>query len=84
VKTHWPMLRAKTGPVGAMRIIQATKALWREEWHAEVAAFFRQPANRVESAEKALEQTLEFLRLGIRFNAVQRQPLGRWLQAQAP
>ena len=81
VKAHWPALRAKTGSVGAGRIIQATRALWREEWRADVASFFTDPANRVDSAAKALDQTLEFLRLGLEFKAAQEEPLARWLRA---
>jgi len=81
VKAHWPALRAKAGSVGAGRIIQATRALWREEWRADVASFFTDPVNRVDSAAKALDQTLEFLRLGLEFKAAQEEPLARWLRA---
>jgi puromycin-sensitive aminopeptidase len=80
--THWPTLRAKAGPVGATRIIQATRALWRDEWHAEIAAFFTHPANRVESAAKVLDQTLEFLRLGVAFKTAQTEPLAQWLRSR--
>jgi hypothetical protein len=80
LKAHWQVLREKTGPVGAMRIIQGTRTLWREEWHDEVSSFFTHPSNRVESAAKALDQTLEFLRLGLEFKTAQEEHLARWLR----
>ena len=64
VKAHWPALRAKTGSVGAGRIIQATRALWREEWRADVASFFDIRANAVFSASNALARELEIHRYG--------------------
>ena len=81
VKTHWQTLRTKAGPVGATRIIQGTRALWRETWYADVRSFFTHPANQVESAAKALDQTLEFLRLGVEFHTTQAEPLARWLRS---
>jgi aminopeptidase N len=80
VKTHWKEMKEKTGPVGAQRIIQSTKALWREDWHNEVSSFFKQPVNQVESAAKALDQTLEFIQLGITFKATQQEQLIKWLK----
>ena len=80
VKSHWKEIKEKTGPVGAHRMIQSTKALWREDWHKEVSSFFKQPANQIESAAKALDQTLEFIQLGIKFKATQQEPLIKWLK----
>jgi puromycin-sensitive aminopeptidase len=82
LKTHWTGLRQKVGPVGASRIIQATRGLWRADWRAEVESFFSEPANRVESAAKALAQTLEFMDVGIAFSATQGAPMARWLRAR--
>jgi puromycin-sensitive aminopeptidase len=82
LKTHWGRLRETIGPVGAGRIIQATRGLWREEWRTDVAAFFTDPANRVESAARALVQTLEFIDVGIAFRAAQMDALSRWLRAR--
>ncbi len=75
VREHWQTLRKKSGSVGAQRMIQATRALWSETWRAEVAAFFGDPKNRVEAAERALAQTLEFIDIGIRFKATQQAAL---------
>ncbi|MBI3607416.1 MAG: M1 family metallopeptidase [Nitrospirae bacterium] len=83
VKTHWQTLRTKAGPVGATRIIQSARALWHETWYVDVRSFFAYPANQVESAAKALDQTLEFLRLGLEFRAAQSEPLARWLRVGA-
>ena len=80
IKTHWQPLREKGGSVGAMRIIQGTRALWRDQWYEEVKTFFQDPANRVAAAERALAQTLEFMQIGIRFKERQLIPLSRWLQ----
>ncbi|MDC4224004.1 MAG: hypothetical protein MPW15_07180 [Candidatus Manganitrophus sp.] len=63
-----------------MRIIQGTRALWREAWYQEVKTFFADPAHRVAAAERALAQTLEFMQIGIRFKERQLIPLSRWLQ----
>jgi puromycin-sensitive aminopeptidase len=84
VKTHWGALREKAGSVGASRIIQATKGLWRPDWRDEVATFFSRPEHRVESAAKSLDQTLEFIDVGIAFKAAQAEPLSRWLRARYP
>ncbi len=80
VREQWSALREKGGSVGALRIIQGFASLWREEWLAQVEAFFSDPKNRVPSAERALAQTLEFLRIGIRFKKTQQAALSRWLQ----
>ncbi|HEX9758624.1 MAG TPA: M1 family metallopeptidase [Nitrospiria bacterium] len=80
IKTHWQNIKEKTGPIGAHRIIQCTKALWREDWHKEVASFFKQPENQIESAVKVLDQTLEFIELGIKFKAAQQERLIKWLK----
>ncbi len=82
LKSHWVPLREKIGPVGASRVIQATRGLWRADWRAEVDAFFSDPANRVESAAKALAQTLEFMDVGIAFTAAQATALSRWLRTR--
>lgn len=80
VKEQWPKLREKGGSVGAQRIIQGTRALWRSQWHDEVRIFFGDPANHVAAAERALVQTLEFIQIGVRFKERQMIPLSRWLQ----
>lgn len=82
LKTHWGQLRETIGPVGAGRVIQATRGLWRADWRADVAAFFTDPVNRVESAARALVQTLEFIDVGIAFRAAQKEALSRWLRAR--
>jgi aminopeptidase N/puromycin-sensitive aminopeptidase len=82
LKSQWIRLREKTGPVGASRVIQATQGLWRADWRAEVAGFFSHPANRVESATKALTQTLEFIDVGVAFKASQGAALSRWLRSR--
>ena len=80
IKANWPALRKKGGSVGAQRIIGGTKALWREDWLAEVEGFFSDPANRVASAERTLIQTLETIRLGLAFRREQQGKLSEWLR----
>jgi puromycin-sensitive aminopeptidase len=82
IKANWPVLRKKGGNVGAQRIIGATKALWGEEWLADVERFFRDPANRVAAAERMLTQSLEFLRLGLAFRQAQQGKLSEWLRGR--
>ena len=84
IKGHWAAIREKGGTVGAQRIIAGTKHLWRDEWRSEVNDFFRDPANHIESAERTLAQTLEFLSLGLVFRRVQQEPLSAWLRASIP
>ncbi len=79
VQKEWPALRKKGGSVAAQRIIRSTRALWREEWYQEVKGFFENPTNREPSAERTLAQTLEFIRLGIRFKETQQRALSNWL-----
>jgi len=80
IKERWPQLKEKGGSVGAQRMIQGTRHLWRPQWHEEVKAFFNEPANKVAAAERALAQTLEWIQLGTRFKERQMIPLSRWLQ----
>ncbi|MFZ5861657.1 MAG: M1 family metallopeptidase [Nitrospirota bacterium] len=82
VKTHWGLLREKVGSVGASRVIQATRGLWRSTWRDEVATFFHRPEHRVDSAATALEQTVEFIDVGVAFKATQTAPLSRWLRTR--
>jgi hypothetical protein len=82
LKAEWNQLREKIGPVGASRVIQSTRGLWRADWRAEVAAFFSDPANRVESAAKALAQTVEFIDVGVAFKTAQATALSRWLRSR--
>jgi hypothetical protein len=82
VKARWQPLRQKGGSVGAQRMIQGTRALWRPEWREEVGAFFQDPANKVAAAERALAQTLEFIEIGIRFKAHQQKALSQWLNSR--
>ncbi|MEO5657327.1 MAG: M1 family metallopeptidase [Nitrospiria bacterium] len=77
---HWEVLRAKAGSVGATRMIQAARGLWRDAWHEEIRSFFADPVHRVDSADKALAQTAEFVRVGIALQAAQAAPLSRWLR----
>jgi puromycin-sensitive aminopeptidase len=71
VKTNWSVLREKTGSVGATRMIQSTRHLWKHSWKNEVEDFFNRPENKVEAAGRALLQTLEFIEIGIRFKQEQ-------------
>ena len=80
IKANWPALRKKGGSVGAQRIIGGVKTLWREDWLADAANFFADPANRVASAERTLTQSLEFLRLGLAFRRDQQGRFSAWLR----
>src|SRR2546425_6385828 len=82
VKANWTELRKKGGSVGAQRIIGGTQALWREEWLTDVERFFSDPANRVASTERTLNQSLEFVRLGLEFRRAQQDRLVRWLRSR--
>ncbi len=79
VRENWAAFKEKGGSVGAQRMIQGTRHLWRPEWRREVESFFREPANRVAAAERALAQTLEFIEIGIRFKDRQQKALADWL-----
>ena len=80
VMAHWEALREKTGSVGASRMIQATRYLWKPQWKKEVEEFFSRPQNRVDAAERALAQTVEQIEIGISFKAKQGQQLSAWLR----
>jgi len=80
LKANWLAFKTKGGSIGAQRMIQATRSLWRSDWHDEVKAFFSLPENRVPSAERAFAQTLEFIQLGIGFKERQAQGLSDWLR----
>lgn len=79
LKTHWQVFREKGGSIGAQRMIQATRHLWRSEWYNEVGQFFKKSENRVPSAERSLAQTLEFIQLGLQFKNTQSDLLSSWL-----
>ncbi|MEW6324479.1 MAG: M1 family metallopeptidase [Nitrospirota bacterium] len=78
--THWKALRDKCGSVGATRMIQGLRHVWRREWEDEVRRFFEEPANRVAAADRALAQTLEFIRIGAAFKERQQRALADWLR----
>jgi len=82
VKANWQALRQKGGSVGAQRMIQGTRALWKPEWREEVGAFFQDPANKVAAAKRALAQTLEFIEIGIRFKTLQQDALSHCLNSR--
>ena len=79
IRKNWLAVREKVGTKGADRIIQSTNALWREDWLAQVKAFFNDPANREPSAARSLDQSLESIELGIQFKKAQAEPLSNWL-----
>ncbi len=79
MQRHWTALREKTGSVGAMRMIAGLRHVWRADWHDDVRHFFDDPAHRVASAERALAQTLEFIRIGTAFKERQQPALSDWL-----
>jgi len=82
VKANWKALREKTGSVGATRMIQSTRHLWTPAWKKEVEQFFSRTENKVEAAERALLQTLEFIEIGILFKAEQGPRLSAWMKAR--
>ncbi len=79
IKGHWGALKEKGGSVGAQRMIQGARHLWRRDLQMEVAQFFSAPENKVAAAERALAQTLEFMELGVRFKARCRKALSDWM-----
>ncbi len=80
VQKRWSDLRRKGGSVGAQRIIQGTRALWRPEWREEVARFFNHPDHEVAAAKRALAQTIEFIDIGLRFKSTQQTRLSAYLK----
>jgi len=82
VKENWKVLREKTGSVGATRIIQSTRHLWTPEWKRDVEDFFSRSENKVEAAERALLQTLEFIEIGVRFKKEQGPRISTWMKAK--
>ncbi|MBI3358910.1 MAG: M1 family metallopeptidase [Nitrospirae bacterium] len=84
VKTHWPVLREKAGSVGATRMIQSTRHLWTSSWKSDVEQFFSRSENKVEAAERALLQTLEFIEIGIRFKKEQGPRIAAWMKGSVP
>lgn len=83
IRLHWKELVEKAGTVGAQRMIQGTRALWRPEWRREAEEFFGDPAHRVDAARRALAQSLEFADLGIRFKQLQQTDLSQWLKTRS-
>jgi puromycin-sensitive aminopeptidase len=82
MKSRWGQLRKKTGSVGALRMIAGLRHVWRPDWHDEVRRFFGDPENRVDAAERALAQTLEFIQIGIVFKERQQASLTQWLNTR--
>ncbi|MEK7285827.1 MAG: M1 family metallopeptidase [Nitrospirota bacterium] len=83
MKANWAFLHEKAGSVGATRMIQSTRHLWKPQYKDEVAQFFNRPENKVEAAERALAQTLEFIELGIQFKEKQGAGFRAWLKGKS-
>jgi puromycin-sensitive aminopeptidase len=83
VKANWGVLHEKTGSVGATRMIQSTRHLWTPAWKKDVLQFFSRPENKVDAAERALLQTLEFIEIGILFKKEQGSALSAWIKEQS-
>lgn len=82
VQENWQALRQKASSVGAQRIIEGTRYLWRPQWRDEVQVFFNASENRVASAARALAQTVEYIGIGIRFKSCQTETLSAWLRTR--
>ena len=82
MQAHWDALREKCGSVGATRMFQGLRHVWRREWEADVQRFFDTPGHRVAAGERALAQTLEFIRVGIAFKERQQPALVEWLRGK--
>ncbi len=79
IKTHWADIRRKIGDHACRRVIEELSNLWRREWLEDVRSFFSRPENRVDMAQRALDQSLEWIELGIGFKESQSENLSRWL-----
>ena len=79
VKARWPDIRRKIGDHACRRVVDGLSSLWRREWLDDIRAFFALPENRVDMAQRALDQSLEWIELGIRFREAQTESLSRWL-----
>ena len=82
MQAHWDTLQEKCGSVGATRMFQGLRHVWRREWEAEVRQFFDTPSHRIAAGERALAQTLEFIRVGIAFKERQQPALVEWLRGK--
>ena len=78
VKANWKAISAKVGPRGGTRVVGAAGGLVSKQWKEEVGAFFRAPENEIEMARKTLDQTLESIELGVRFQESQGQSFYEW------
>ncbi|MEK7234031.1 MAG: M1 family metallopeptidase [Elusimicrobiota bacterium] len=78
VKANWKALSGKVGPRGGTRVIGAAAGLVSPALKAEVEAFFRAPENEIEMARKTLDQTLETIDLGLRFQDAQTSSFVEW------
>lgn len=67
VQEHWAEIRGKSGDRGAARVIDALGGFWSLDAKREAEVFFRDPANRIPSADRGLRQALEFMELGASF-----------------
>jgi len=79
IKARWPDIRRKIGDHACRRVVDGLSSLWRREWLNDIRAFFSLPENRVDMAQRALDQSLEWIELGIRFRETQTENLSRWL-----
>src|SRR5207249_10581667 len=77
VKAHWQTMQRLYPPSAYRRMYGGVTALVSPAWEAEVRAFF--PAHGIVLGGKTLEQYLEQLRVGVRFQAREAGALAAYL-----
>jgi puromycin-sensitive aminopeptidase len=75
LKANWPAFTAKMDTRGVRRIVEGLASVWDRDTLAEIEVFFAQPGNLPPSEQKALSQSVESIRLGLRFKDSQSSAL---------
>jgi len=78
VKAHWQTMSRLYPPSAYRRLYEGVTALVSPKWEEEAHAFFAQ--NRIELGGKTLEQYLEQLRVGVRFQEREASALSAYLR----
>jgi puromycin-sensitive aminopeptidase len=84
IKRRYDALRAKAPRFLFERLVTSLGALCDEELRREVAAFFANPAHRVEGAERAVRQADEGIGLCVSLKRREGAALSDWLRRRVP
>jgi aminopeptidase N len=84
LKANFAALKKKAPPFGFDRVVGATAHFCDEGVRKEVAAFFADPAHKIESSGRALKQAQEAIHLCADLKAREAANLSTWLKSRAP